>query len=320
MVYIPIFIYWLYCGLKARAIFYFSAANPGIRYGGLIGSSKKQILDLIPEKYLPVSVFIQNGTSESQVFENVENAGLSYPLIAKPDVGERGWHVAFIRNSKDMSDYLDHINQDFILQEYLDMPFEAGIFYYRFPDKEYGTVSSVVVKEMLSITGDGQSTFLQLIYQKPRARFQLKKLEKKFENELDVVLLAGETRLLEPIGNHSRGTAFLNGNSLINQNLIDVFDKLSKQIDGFYYGRFDVRCKDEHALYSGDFKIMELNGAASEPAHIYAPDYPLVKGYRSLFHHWRVLYKISRINHRKGIKYMSFRTGLYAIKHSRLFG
>ena len=54
VVYIPVFVYWLWCGLKARAIFYLSAANPGFEYGGIIGSSKKAILDKIPYSILIV--------------------------------------------------------------------------------------------------------------------------------------------------------------------------------------------------------------------------------------------------------------------------
>ena len=106
-------------------------------------------------------------------------------------------------------------------------------------------------------------------------------------------------------------------NYLINDQLVDVFDAISQQIDGFYYGRFDLRCQNVEALYSGDIKIMELNGAASEPAHIYAPNFPILEGYKSLFSHWKLLYNISIANHKLGVPYMSIRSGLEAITKSR---
>jgi phosphomannomutase len=55
------------------------------------------------------------------------------------------------------------------------------------------------------------------------------------------VLSLGENRLLEPIGNHCRGTKFVNANHLINNQLDEVFSKISEGFEGFYYGRFDMK-------------------------------------------------------------------------------
>jgi hypothetical protein len=60
-----------------------------------------------------------------------------------------------------------------------------------------------------------------------------------------------------------------------------------------------------------------LNGSASEPAHIYAPGFPLLKAYKVVFHHWRILFEISRMNHQNGVPYMSFKTGWGALQKSR---
>ena len=146
---------------------------------------------------------------------------------------------------------------------------------------------------------------------------QVNRLRNEGRIDLNEVLRENEEKLLEPIGNHVRGTAFLNAADLINDELNRVFDKLAIEIEGFYYGRFDIRCQSIPDLYKGNFKVMEVNGAASEPAHIYSPNYPIFKGYRELLHHWRMLYKISRMNHRNGVQYMSFGTGMAALKKSR---
>ena len=61
-------------------------------------------------------------------------------------------------------------------------------------------------------------------------------------------------------------------------------------------------------LYTGqNIKIMELNGANSEPAHIYDPKMPILKAYRFLFNHWSNLYQISVRNHENGINYIGQR-------------
>lgn len=316
IVYIPVFAYWLYLGLRARAIFFFSAANPAIKYGGLISASKTQILDLLPRQYLPEYALLKAPVHVDVAKEQMKSTGLNYPVILKPDLGERGWKVEKINNDIELENYLNEVKSDIILQEYLDLPFEAGVFYYQMPDSDKGTVSSIVVKELLHVIGDGTSTIRNLILKKPRARIQYKKLEILWGEKLDHVLKSGEKVVLQPIGNHVRGTTFLNGNHLIDDELINSFDTISKQIEGFFYGRFDVRCKDENALKRGDVKIMELNGAASEPAHIYHPGFPIVKGYRALFRHWKVLYRISRANHKKGVPYLKFKEGLHALSIS----
>lgn len=314
--YIPVYLYWFYLGFRANSLFFFTASNPGIKNGGMIAASKKSILDKIPSKYVPKTILLKAPVDHIQVQKAMEQLALAYPVIFKPDLGERGWKVERISSSNEIEGYLNAFDADLQVQEYLDFPYEAGVFYYRFPDRERGTVSSVVVKELLFVLGDGVSTLELLILKKPRARIQYKKLKKIWNEIWENIPEKGIRVELQPIGNHNRGTAFLNGNHLINEQLINSFDSISKQIEGFYYGRFDVRCKDEEALKNGDVMIMELNGAASEPAHIYQSGYPILKAYKSLFHHWRVMYDISIANHREGIAYTPFNEGFNYLRNS----
>jgi len=76
--------------------------------------------------------------------------------------------------------------------------------------------------------------------------------------------------VLEPIGNHCRGTTFLNANDIIDEKLTKVFDSISNRIPGFYFGRYDLRCSSIEDLKKGkNVRIIELNGAGSEPDNIY---------------------------------------------------
>ncbi|MCF6352677.1 MAG: hypothetical protein L3J06_06685 [Cyclobacteriaceae bacterium] len=307
--YAPVYAYWFYLGVKARSIFFFTAANPGIKNGGMVAASKKSILDIIPNQYIPTTVLLSAPVYYDEVELAMQKSGLAFPVIFKPDVGERGWKVEKINDKKEAEAYLVAFNADLQMQEYLDLPFEAGVFYYRFPEEQKGTVSSIVVKELLHVIGDGKLTLKQLIINKPRARIQLAKLQKKGQLKFDWIPNIGIKVELQPIGNHNRGAAFLDGNHLICDQLINSFENISQEIEGFYYGRFDVRCKDEAALKRGDVKIMELNGAASEPAHIYQAGFSIFKAYQVLLHHWNILYQISIANHAKGTPYTSFKKG-----------
>ena len=319
IVYIPVFIYWLWGGLRTRNIFWINAANPAFEYGGIVGDSKKAILDLIPAQYVPITIMAKKGESVKSIYSKIKSAGLGFPIIIKPDVGERGFRVALVSSYRELVYYLSDIKENYLVQEFLDMPVELGVFYYRMPNNDdSGVVSSVVLKALLKVIGNGKLSIQELMQKDPRAAQQIERLRQEDKVDLARVPLINEEVLLEPIGNHVRGTAFLDATYMINEKLHKVFDELSKQIDGFYYGRYDIRCSSIENLYDGDFKIMELNGSASEPAHIYSPNFPLFKGYKTLLHHWRILFKICRINHKKGVPYLSFKSAMQALKKSRL--
>lgn len=308
VVYIPVFIYWLWLSIKARSFFFFSASNPSIESGGMLGESKIDILDLINGDYKPATIFVKRDTDKTKLADRISFAGLNFPVIAKPNAGERGWGVEKISDVNALEAYHKKSPVDYLVQEYIDYPLELGIFYYRMPDQPVGTISSIVQKEFLSVTGNGSDTLAELILANDRAVLQWELLKVKYQSSLTKVLNKNEKMTLVSIGNHCLGTKFLNANHLITQELTAVFDRISTEIHGFYFGRYDLRCASLEDLYQGqNIKIMELNGAGAEPAHIYHPGFAILEGWKVLLHHWNMLYKISRFNHKKGVPYMTFK-------------
>lgn len=304
--YIPVYFYWAYSWIRTRSMFFFSAANPSMEMGGFIDYSKIEIFKQIPPQILPNMVFI-NTAHEKEDIENIlAIKDLTFPLIAKPDKGERGKDVAKIDHLTELKAYLVSAKERVILQEFITHPLEFGIMYYRLPNEERGHITSIVQKEFLTVTGNGKSTVRELMKQSKRASLYEDHVEMSYPEVLEQVPPIGETKLLEPIGNHCRGTVFRNANHLINEQLVDVFDALSKQIDGFYFGRYDIKVTNLEDLYAGkNIILMELNGANSEPAHIYDPNMDIFTAYKHLLGHWRILYKISVQNHKRGVHYMS---------------
>ena len=65
---------------------------------------------------------------------------------------------------------------------------------------------------------------------KPRARLQLARFQQNYPTVLSNIPAKGAEIELEPIGNHSRGTTFLNGNHHHSEKLERAFDKISFQI------------------------------------------------------------------------------------------
>ena len=298
--YLPIVPYWLYFSVKNKSLTYLFAANPAIPTGGFVGESKSDILKLIDSKYLPNSMDVEACDLKS-ILDQMKARGIIFPVIAKPDVGERGFGVSKINNEIELEIYNSTATSKYIIQEFVDYEIELGILYSRLPNSLHGEISSVTRKVFLSVEGDGSSTINELMQRSTRARFQIKRIGAIIGEDMEIVLAKGQSRLLEPIGNHCRGTRFIDNNFLINKQLVDVFNEISLDIKGFYFGRFDLKVKSIEDLYQGkNIKIMELNGASSEPGHIYDSSNSVFKAYRDMYRHWRRLEEVSRINIQNG--------------------
>ena len=302
----PIFVYWIWLSAKARSLFFFSASNPSIYSGGMLGESKKMALDLVPDEYKPLTILIRLPATVDQVLCAMVEAKLNLPVIFKPDLGERGFMVRKIHNENEIKKYLSEIPTDFLVQEFLDLPLEFGVFYARKPSETIGKVVSINSKEMLSVVGNGEDTLSQLVYKNSRAYLQDDRLRKIFTDQWNSIIPINETIELNSIGNHCLGTKFMNGKDLITPMLNDTFDILSKKVRGFYFGRYDLRCATLADLENGSFKIMELNGCGAEPAHIYQPGFSFWQALKVMFGHWRLLYEISVENHKSGVPYITF--------------
>jgi len=310
----PLFLYWIWLSLKARSLFFFSASNPGILTGGMFGESKFEILNNIPEEYKPRTYLIKHVSTIEEVERVIHQSGLSFPLIFKPDLGERGWMVKKIKSREDILDYLQSCHFDFIIQEYVHLPLEFSVFYHRHPREQKGRITSVTMKQMLTVVGDGKSKLSELIYTKDRAKLQWDILSKTFASQLNEIPAKGLEIELVPIGNHCLGTMFINRNDLITSKLSDSFDQISKNVPGFYFGRYDLRAASFQDLENGKVAIMELNGCGAEPSHIYHPGASLRKAIRDLFKHWQTIYSISVANHKNGVEYLSLKKGIEIYK------
>jgi hypothetical protein len=58
---------------------------------------------------------------------------------------------------------------------------------------------------------------------------------------------------------------------------------------------------------------VELNGAASEPTHIYDPKHSLFFAWKELARHITYMYEISVANNKNGIPYLEHKAGMKRI-------
>jgi hypothetical protein len=272
--------------------------------------SKKDVYDLMPKHLYPETLLFQPGTPSQTVIEAINNSGISFPLIAKPDIGERGLGVKKIDDADSLSEYVGTMPVPFLIQEFVPFEHEVGIFYCRPPGVVNGYISGIVNKEPVSITGDGVSTLATLVRRNSRYLLQWKQISHLYADKLNTIPALNEKMLLIPYGNHSRGSKFTDETHRVTTGLTRTIDSICKQIPDFQYGRLDIRFKSWDALEKGeDISIIEVNGSGSEPTHIYDPRHSIFFAWREIIRHWKVLYAISKANNRNGVPYITWAQG-----------
>lgn len=273
--------------------------------------SKMQIYNLIPPQYYPKTELIKEKIPFADVEDLLENSKIKFPFIAKPDIGLRGSAVKKIENSDELTAYHSKADFDYLVQDLIPYANEVGIFYVRFPHEKNGRITGIVAKEFLIVEGDGCSTIEELLKANPRFEFQLKALEREYGTQLKSILAKGEKKNLVPYGNHARGAKFLDYSHLITPELTKVIDEMCQQIPEFYFGRMDVMYNTWVELEQGkNFSIVELNGSASEPTHIYDPKHSLFFAWKELARHISYMFRISVANHKRGFPYLSHKDGM----------
>ena len=313
---------WLWIGLlmiRHRSIRAPLMANPGFPAGGLVGERKSELFARLsgPERqHLPAYIAVNRADAAiemlwPQIEARVEAAGLGYPLVAKPDIGCRGAGVRPIRSPRELRQYAEDfpIGETFLIQHMVEVEGEAGVFYVRDPGAKQGRIHSLTLKYFPHVVGDGRSTLRQLILADVRAGLVPQLYLGRFGDELDDVVAMGESRRLVFSGSHSKGAIFRNGNAYITEAMRARFDAIADGIEGFHFGRFDVRFADFAAFQRGeDFAIIEYNGAGAEMTHIWDSRTTLLEAWATLSGQFSLLFRVGIANRKRGARPDSWRS------------
>lgn len=297
--YIPVIPYIALLMLRYKGFLTITCSNPGIENGGMAGESKSKILTQLPQEWIARFILIEPGSKVTE--EAILLDGFQFPLILKPDVGERGAFVQKVQNYQELISILANVNVPTILQEFHPGPFEIGVFYYRYPRSAKGSIFSITNKIFPELICDGKSTIEELIYQHPRYKFQATTFIENNLLQLNEIPPTGEIRRIGILGNHIQGCLFKDGSHLITRELEERIDEISKHFTGFNFGRYDLRYTNEDELKLGtNFQIIELNGAMSESTNLYDPDFTIFQAYSYLFAQWKHLFQIGYENRKLG--------------------
>lgn len=318
--YWPIFVWHIlalpihiYNSIKCKSVVYFTALNPSFgKTGGFIGDFKSQIQQHLPKTYTLKEKVVSTYEDFLAIKEELK---LDFPVVLKPDAGERGKGVEIIYNNEQAKEYLS-ISRKYatIVQEFANFKSEFGIFVYNHPHTGW-QISGVNTKKPFVVLGDGINSIEGLIKDNCRYRQQLDRLIQKGEINLSVIPKKGQYVQVEKVLNHRYGTEFVNCTELMNDRFKSVIIGICSQIPGFDYGRFDLKANSFEDIELHRFKIIELNGAAAEPTIIY--DQQKTGFYNSLkiiLNHLKVQGEIAQKNILNGHKPASISTIRKAFK------
>ncbi|NOT51138.1 MAG: hypothetical protein HOP10_07650 [Chitinophagaceae bacterium] len=311
VIYLPIDIFWLWYAVKARHFWYFTPVNPSLIFAGFEGGSKKEMYDQLPKWSYPTTLMIEPAVDMEKVKNEMQQAGLNFPVVVKPDSGMAGVLFRIIKSEDELQNYHGKVGENYILQKFINEElYEYSVFHIRYPGETKGIITGLIVKDYLHVIGDGNKTLDALVAAHPVARHKVAQLKKKHESNWNKIIPVTEKYLLNRAGNHNTGAKFVNLNHEIDQQLCDVFDTISNEAGQFYFGRYDIKCTSLEDLKNGkNIFILEYNGAGAAITHVFDRNMSYGSALKEIVRHWRHLYRIGKINHKKGVPYWSFWKG-----------
>ena len=266
------------------------------------GEPKREMYALLPVELYPTTFNALPNEDFNIVLDRLQQSGIEYPLIVKPEIGGQGVLFRKIDTEKELLHYHTNVPVEYIVQQMVHYPMEVSVFYIRHPKDKKGIVTGFLHKIPLQLIGDGTHTVEELILQHPKGNKRIGELHSKHKDTWHTVLPEGEKYMLSYAANHNRGAHFIDLKEHIDEKLVDIFDTISHRINDFFYGRYDIMCTNVEDLKKGkNFAILEYNGCGAEPNHFYDTGYTLMDAYKEILKHWKALYQISKYNRQQGI-------------------
>ena len=220
LIYKKITLIGFFAGFIAQWIIYLNT-NPY----PLTQANKLTIMELIPKKYRPEIQLSLDELKKSSMRE----MNVNFPIIIKPSVcSGRRINVTIVKSQQALDKYFkeNENTSNYMVQNYLSDEYnlEIGVLWEKMPWEKEGKIIEI----------------------NEQPKFKKNKDEITEQDEQDEVVKIGE-----------KVKTF---NYLINDDLNNLFNDISKNIKGFNAGRYDILIKSLKDFQKGDFKILEANG------------------------------------------------------------
>ncbi len=253
--------------------------------GGLAAAPKDQISKLFAPHLFAQSICIAPAQF-AQAIQLINQQGLQFPLVAKPNNLNRGIDVVIIENKEQLNHYLQQANYQVLLEEFINLPQEVAVFINKI-DNQNCHILSITGKEFLHVTGNGHSSIKQLLQANIRYQMCKQQIDPLWQSHWHQVPNQGKQILIQPIGNFNKGTAFFDFTAYITPEMEQFFTSIMPAT-GINHGRFDIKIQDLSSLETGkNFKIIEFNGLIAEPVSYHEPSYSFLQAQKLILRHAR---------------------------------
>lgn len=285
----------------------------------MLDEKKSDIYKFLPQDYYP-STFVV--TKLSEIEDIINSKKLTLPIILKPNIGYKGVLVEKVENWKQVKQVFEKFDgQEIIAQEYVGLQKEYALMFYKYPASGKYGVSSLIEKSYPFILSDGVSTIRELI---SNLKNPFLDKEKVFQSMplpyLKSIPEGGETIIIEKIGNYSRGAKFHSRMDDISEGIIQVTHDLFNNVQGMNFFRIDLKADSLLAFQNKEFKILEINGAKSEPLHIYDQQYSIMRVIKDIHMHWMIMIGIVKEALTEDYIFPSTKAGWTSLKVAKKIG
>ncbi len=280
-------------------------ANYALNHGEIgVGSKYESQLAFDQSFFMPTVLIdddLKVDEKKAQIFAFIEHHG--YPVILKSDVGCVGKGICKLSNAEDVEKKAPLLLGKYILQKFTMNPYECGVFFVR--QNGVPRITGINMKHFPTVVGNGQDDLLTLARQHERFTNHWY----AFLQTIDTseVLPDGQEKRLSFIGSHTLGCKFTDDEHLRTPELEAAIFKFFDSQPGYNFGRVDVKCADEDAFKRGEFVVIEVNGVASLPTHMFDPKFSVWQAYKIFFEHARLLAEIAKEHENKPMELLSYR-------------
>ena len=296
-------------GVSIRTL---AKANYALDHGEIgIGSKLESQMAFDQNYFMPTTLIedtLDSAGKKAKIYAFAEQHG--YPLILKSDVGCVGKGIAKLSCAEDVEKKTPRLLGDYILQKFTFNEYECGIFFIR--QNGQARITGINQKHFPTVIGNGRDTLLTLAQQHERYSQHWD----AFLQDLDLsqVLPEGEQKRLSFIGSHTLGCKFTDDIELLTPELEAAIFSFFASQPGFNFGRVDVKAVDQQALQRGEFVVIEVNGVASLPTHMFDPKFNVLQAYKIFFEHAKYLAQIAKEHKHRPMQLLPYREVLARAK------
>ncbi len=312
----PFYVYLgLQCLISGLSIKGLAKANYCMDHGEIGIGSKYESQMLFDQQYFLPTSLVKATLSDTQKHQFILNfvAAHSYPVILKSDVGCVGKGIVKISSEADLDKKIPLLLGDYIVQKFTPYPYECGIFYIR--ENGVPSITGINKKHFPTVIGNGKDNLSSLAKNHQRYTHHWQSFLQYLDQSL--VPIDGESVRLSFIGSHTLGCMFTDDSHLLTPELERATFEVFVDQPGFNFGRVDVKAESEAAFKAGKFVVIEVNGVASLPTHMFDPKFNVFQAYKIFFEHAKYLARIASEHKKQAMNLLTYKQILEKVKNNQ---